>query len=215
MENNLVIKDLSVAYKDKKVLDNINLDLKAKCYGLMGRSGSGKSTFMKAVLGLIPYDGQIFLNGKLVDKDRMGFQVVFQNSFKSFDPSMTIRESIEELCRRNKTSHDLGELFEKFGMDKALLDKKPTSLSGGQLQRASIIRAITQNPKVLLLDEPTASLDVINQKNILEMIKSITGVVIILVSHDPKTIYYASQEQLRLDVESKKIVNMVANVSSE
>ncbi|WP_300410911.1 ATP-binding cassette domain-containing protein [Lagierella sp.] len=202
----LSINKLSVAYKDKVVLDNINLELGLKCYGLMGKSGSGKSTFIKAILGLIPYEGEIYLDNKIVKKNRKGFQVVFQNSFKSFDPTFTIRQSIEELCRANGTSFDLDELFESYGMNKNLLDKKPKSLSGGELQRASIIRAVAQKPKVLLLDEPTASLDVLNQKKILQMIKGISDTVIILVSHDLKTIDYTCDEKLILDKEKKNIV---------
>lgn len=203
MTNKLIVKDLSVNYNEKKVLNNISYEFETKCYGLMGKSGSGKSTFLKSILGLIPYQGNIFLNDKLIEKDRIGFQVVFQNSFRSFDPTKTIKKSIEELEKENNTNYDLEELFEKFGMDKELLNKKSKALSGGELQRASIIRAVAQDPKVLLLDEPTASLDVINQKKVLEMINKIENTIIILVSHDLKTINYASDVKLKLGEDGK------------
>ncbi len=205
-ENRLCIKNLTVAYKDKVVLDRINLHLYSKCYGLMGKSGIGKSTFIKAILGLVSYSGEIYLNDTLIKDNRRGFQVVFQNSFKSFDPTFTIRQSIDELCKINGTDFDLDELFESYGMSRNILDKKPKDLSGGELQRASVIRATAQKPKVLLLDEPTASLDVLNQKKILQMIKSIEDTVIILVSHDSKTINYACEEKLVLVKEERSII---------
>lgn len=207
MTNKLIVKDLSVNYNEKKVLNNISYEFETKCYGLMGKSGSGKSTFLKSVLGLIPYSGQVFLNDKLIEKDRRGFQVVFQNSFRSFDPTKTIKKSIEELEKENRTNYDLEELFEKFGMNKDLLNKKPKALSGGELQRASIIRAVAQDPKVLLLDEPTASLDVINQKKILEMLQEIKNSIVILVSHDLKTINYVSDIKLKLNEDGK--INLI------
>lgn len=207
MTNKLIVKDLSVNYNEKKVLNNISYEFETKCYGLMGKSGSGKSTFLKSVLGLIPYSGQVFLNDKLIEKDRRGFQVVFQNSFRSFDPTKTIKKSIEELEKENNTNYDLEELFEKFGMNKDILNKKPKALSGGELQRASIIRAVAQDPKVLLLDEPTASLDVINQKKILEMLQEIKNSIVILVSHDLKTINYVSDIKLKLNEDGK--INLI------
>lgn len=207
MTNKLIVKDLSVNYNEKKVLNNISYEFETKCYGLMGKSGSGKSTFLKSILGLIPYQGNIFLNDKLINKDRKGFQVVFQNSFRSFDPTKTIKKSIEELEKENNTNYDLEELFEKFGMNKELLNKKPKALSGGELQRSSIIRAVSQDPKVLLLDEPTASLDVINQKKILEMLQEIKNLIVILVSHDLKTINYVSDIKLKLNEDGK--INLI------
>ena len=207
MTNKLIVKDLSVNYNEKKVLNNISYEFETKCYGLMGKSGSGKSTFLKSVLGLISYSGQVFLNDKLIEKDRRGFQVVFQNSFRSFDPTKTIKKSIEELEKENNTNYDLEELFEKFGMNKELLNKKPKALSGGELQRASIIRAVSQDPKVLLLDEPTASLDVINQKKILEMLQEIKNSIVILVSHELKTINYVSDIKLKLNEDGK--INLI------
>ena len=207
MTNKLIVKDLAVNYNEKKVLNNISYEFETKCYGLMGKSGSGKSTFLKSVLGLISYSGQVFLNDKLIEKDRRGFQVVFQNSFRSFDPTKTIKKSIEELEKENNTNYDLEELFEKFGMNKELLNKKPKALSGGELQRASIIRAVSQDPKVLLLDEPTASLDVINQKKILEMLQEIKNSIVILVSHDLKTINYVSDIKLKLNEYGK--INLI------
>lgn len=98
----LSIRHLSVSY-NKPILTDINLDFAQKIYGIQGESGSGKSTFIKAVLGLIPYSGLILFNGKELKKpkDRRGFQVIFQNPFYSFNPQKTIRSAFEEMLRWN------------------------------------------------------------------------------------------------------------------
>lgn len=199
----LEIKNLTVKY-EKAVLENVNLKLDRKIYGLMGMTGSGKTTFIKAVLGLIKYEGEILLNGKLLDV-RKGFQVVFQNPFNSFDPKRSIRFSISEIIRLNNTNYKLDELAEKVGVNPEFMDKYPSELSGGELQRLSIARALVGNPEVFILDEPTSALDVENQKKILDILKEIKDVTIIFISHDMNVLKYLSDEILVLNPEKKNI----------
>ena len=199
----LEIKNLTVKY-EKAVLENVNLKLDRKIYGLMGMTGSGKTTFIKAVLGLIKYEGEILLNGKLLDV-RKGFQVVFQNPFNSFDPKRSIRFSISEIIRLNNTNYKLDELAEKIGVNPEFMDKYPSELSGGELQRLSIARALAGNPEVFILDEPTSALDVENQKKILDILKEIKDVTIIFISHDMNVLKYLSDEILVLNPEKKNI----------
>ena len=199
----LEIKNLTVKY-EKAVLKNVNLKLDRKIYGLMGMTGSGKTTFIKAVLGLIKYEGEILLNGKLLDV-RKGFQVVFQNPFNSFDPKRSIRFSISEIIRLNNTNYKLDELAEKVGVNPEFMDKYPSELSGGELQRLSIARALAGNPEVFIFDEPTSALDVENQKKILDILKEIKDVTIIFISHDMNVLKYLSDEILVLNPEKKNI----------
>lgn len=199
----LEIKNLTVKY-EKAVLENVNLKLDRKIYGLMGMTGSGKTTFIKAVLGLIKYEGEILLNGKLLDV-RKGFQVVFQNPFNSFDPKRSIRFSISEIIRLNNTNYKLDELAEKVGINPEFMYKYPSELSGGELQRLSIARALAGNPEVFILDEPTSALDVENQKKILDILKEIKDVTIIFISHDMNVLKYLSDEILVLNSEKKNI----------
>ena len=199
----LEIKNLTVKY-EKAVLKNVNLKLDRKIYGLMGMTGSGKTTFIKAVLGLIKYEGEILLNGKLLDV-RKGFQVVFQNPFNSFDPKRSIRFSISEIIRLNNTNYKLDELAEKVGINPEFMDKYPSELSGGELQRLSIARALAGNPEVFILDEPTSALDVENQKKILDILKEIKDVTIIFISHDMNVLKYLSDEILVLNPKKKSI----------
>lgn len=199
----LEIKNLTVKY-EKAVLKNVNLKLDRKIYGLMGMTGSGKTTFIKAVLELIKYEGEILLNGKLLDV-RKGFQVVFQNPFNSFDPKRSIRFSISEIIRLNNTNYKLDELAEKVGVNPEFMDKYPSELSGGELQRLSIARALAGNPEVFILDEPTSALDVENQKKILDILKEIKDVTIIFISHDMNVLKYLSDEILVLNPKKKNI----------
>ncbi|MEB3012787.1 ATP-binding cassette domain-containing protein [Parvimonas sp. D2] len=199
----LEIKNLTVKY-DEIILSNINLKLYKKIYGLKGGSGSGKTTFIKALLGLVEYKGELFLDGEKL-KNRKDFQVVFQNPFNSFDPTRKIRFSINEILKLNGVEVNLEELANKVGVDTSLFDKYPKELSGGELQRLSIARAISTNPKVLIFDEPTSALDVENQKKILDLIKTFKDKIIIFISHDLKVIKYISDEVLILDKKSKQI----------
>lgn len=199
----LEIKNLTVKY-EKTVLENINLKLDKKIYGLMGTTGSGKTTFVKAILGLIKYEGEILLDGKQLDT-RKGFQVVFQNPFNSFDPKRSIGFSISEIIRLNNTNYNLDELAEKVGINPEFMDKYPSELSGGELQRLSIARALAGNPEVFILDEPTSALDVENQKKILDILKEIKDVTIIFISHDMNVLKYLSDEILVLNPKKKNI----------
>ena len=103
----LSIRHLSVSY-NKPVLTDITIDFEQKIYGIQGESGSGKSTFIKAILGLIPYKGQVLYNGKELKnpKDRHGFQVIFQNPFYSFNPQKTIRSAFTEMLRWHSPANE-------------------------------------------------------------------------------------------------------------
>ena len=199
----LEIKNLTVKY-EKTVLENINLKLDKKIYGLMGTTGSGKTTFIKAILGLIKYEGEILLDGKQLDT-RKGFQIVFQNPFNSFDPKRSIGFSISEIIRLNSSNYTLEKLAEKVEINPKFMDKYPSELSGGELQRLSIARALAGNPQVFILDEPTSALDVENQKKILDVLKSLKNITVIFISHDMNVLKYISDEILILNSEKKNI----------
>ena len=199
----LEIKNLTIKYK-KTVLENVNLKLDKKVYGLMGTTGSGKTTFIKAILGLIKYEGEILLDGKQLDT-RKGFQIVFQNPFNSFDSKRKVGFSIFEIIRLNSSNYTLEKLAEKVEINPEFMDKYPSELSGGELQRLSIARALAGNPQVFILDEPTSALDVENQKKILDVLKSLKNITVIFISHDMNVLKYISDEILILNSEKKNI----------
>ena len=199
----LEIKNLTVKY-EKTVLENVNLKLDKKVYGLMGTTGSGKTTFIKSILGLIKYEGEILLDGKQLDT-RKGFQIVFQNPFNSFDSKRKVGFSIFEIIRLNSSNYTLEKLAEKVEINPEFMDKYPSELSGGELQRLSIARALAGNPQVFILDEPTSALDVENQKKILDVLKSLKNITVIFISHDMNVLKYISDEILILNSEKKNI----------
>ena len=199
----LEIVDLTVKY-DRIILDKINLKLTEGIYGMAGITGSGKTTFIKAILGLIQYEGEILLNGRLLG-NRKGFQVVFQNPFNSFNPKRNIKFSIEEIIRLNSTDYSPSELSLKVGINPEQILKYPHELSGGELQRLSIARALAGNPEVLILDEPTSALDVENQRKILDIIRAIENMTVIFISHDRNALKYISKHILVLDEKTRKI----------
>lgn len=206
----LEIVDLTVKY-DRIILDKINLKLTEGIYGMAGITGSGKTTFIKAILGLIQYEGEILLNGRLLG-NRKGFQVVFQNPFNSFNPKRNIKFSIEEIIRLNSTDYSPSELSLKVGINPEQILKYPHELSGGELQRLSIARALAGNPEVLILDEPTSALDVENQRKILDIIRTIENMTVIFISHDRNVLKYISKNILILNEKTRKIE--IVNINS-
>ncbi|RRD40509.1 ATP-binding cassette domain-containing protein [Leptotrichia sp. OH3620_COT-345] len=200
----LEIRNLTVNYNEKIILKNINLKLERKIYGLAGVTGSGKTTFIKAILGLLQYKGEILLNGRMLSS-RKGFQIVFQNPFNSFDPKRTVKFSVLEIIRLNSTNYTPNELADKVGVNSEFINKYPCELSGGELQRFSIARALAGNPEVLILDEPTSALDLENQEKILDILKSLKNVIIIFISHNLSILKYISDEILILNEKTKSI----------
>ena len=96
-------------------------------------------------------------------------------------------------------------MAKKVGINPEFMDKYPSELSGGELQRLSIARALAGNPEVFILDEPTSALDVENQKKILDILKEIKDVTIIFISHDMNVLKYLSDEILVLNPKKKNI----------
>ncbi|TDT69234.1 amino acid ABC transporter ATP-binding protein (PAAT family) [Hypnocyclicus thermotrophus] len=176
---NLTIKNLKKDY-DKPVLKGINLELKNKnIIGVIGPSGGGKSTFLRLVAGLEELtEGSIIVNGLEITKDKIkdyhkkiGF--VFQSH--SLFPHLTILRNItlilEKIHKINKKNAEEKTIYllEKFGLLEHM-HKLPEQLSGGQSQRASIVRSLAINPDILFFDEPTSSLDPILTYEVLETI---------------------------------------------
>ncbi|WP_417672066.1 dipeptide ABC transporter ATP-binding protein [Roseibium sp.] len=175
-----------------------------ECLGLVGESGCGKSTTSSMLVRLAdPTSGQILFDGSDLaatparkfarDPRRSDIQMVFQDATDSFNPRHTARQSIlEPLCRMTKLSGTdrkarADELADLVGLPRPLLDRFPHQLSGGQKARVGIARALAVNPKFLILDEPTAALDVSIQAIILNLLADLRarlGITCLFISHD-------------------------------
>jgi len=176
--------------------------------GLVGESGSGKSTFGRLALRLIePTSGDVVFEGQPVDGDaptrqlRRHAQMVFQDPYSSFDPLLPTGVSVAEplqvhmrLSAKERTER-LHELVALVGLSPEHLDRYPRELSGGQLQRLAMARALAVNPKLIVLDEPVSSLDVSTQAqviNLLERLRRELGVAYLLIAHNPALVHHSS-----------------------
>jgi len=170
----LSIDGLTFAYEGKEPLyRDFSLRLRiGECVGVVGPSGSGKSTLFELIAGnLAPRRGTI-------RRGRIAW--IFQDPYSSFHPSYTIAEQIDEVAVTEE-----GELPEALALDRALLQRLPHELSGGQLQRCSILRALRMDPELLLCDEPTSALDNITQLETMKILmRFLDRVGILLITHD-------------------------------
>lgn len=209
----LELRDVEVTYRARqnfRAVAGVSLSIApGETVGLVGESGSGKSSVAKTVVGLNALSaGTIVLDGQVIASAReplkaaanRGLQLVFQDPRSSLNPRMTIGETLSESLTlggtpRRKVAETRQELLAKVGLDAGHLDRYPHQLSGGQLQRVSIARALSVKPRYLILDEVTASLDVSVQARILNLLRSLQeelGFSMLYISHDLSVIRYVS-----------------------
>ncbi|MBP6281074.1 MAG: ABC transporter ATP-binding protein [Leptotrichiaceae bacterium] len=190
----------------KNVLNGLSFNIrKGECLGIVGESGSGKSTLGRIITGIEkPTKGSIKFNGEDIYKNKNNMikeniSIVFQNYVASVNPRFTVSEIIKEpLIIKNKMKekdieNKLIELIKAVGLKEEFLNRYPKELSGGQLQRVCIARAISTRPKFIMLDEAVSSLDVSTQVEILELLKKLKTkyeLSYIFVTHDLLTITY-------------------------
>ena len=200
--------------KEKQtVLNGVSLKLKkGECLGIIGESGSGKSTLGKVILGLHkPEKGEVVIDGmKLYGKKykmkniRYDISVVFQDYVSSVNPRFTVMSALDEainvhiintgekLDKINRRNMAI-ELLNNVGLNESFLSRYPHELSGGQLQRVCIARAVAIHPKVILLDEAVSSLDVSTQTQVMDYLiklRKIYQFSYIFITHDLSTITY-------------------------
>ncbi|MCY3538663.1 MAG: ABC transporter ATP-binding protein [Acidimicrobiia bacterium] len=176
---------------------------RGRTLGIVGESGSGKSTVARCLLGLTPLtEGEVLLDEsplgglgvRKMRSHRRMMQMVFQMPQASFDPTRTVRSSVAQPLRRlrpdmSKPQQEdrLRHVLTAVSLGEELWDRKPRALSGGQLQRAAIARALAPDPELVVLDEPTSSLDLSVRGDILSLLQELQeefNVAFVLISHD-------------------------------
>ena len=175
MASILEIENLSFGYlKEKLLFENLSLTLKkGEIKAIVGESGAGKSTLFELILqNLKPLKGTI-KSAKISQ--------VFQDPYSSFHPSYTLKNQIEEVA----SLEGMHAILHTLNLEENLLLKLPHELSGGQLQRASILRAMLMRPELLLLDEPTSALDNVIQLEVMQMLlQNLDTMGMLLITHD-------------------------------
>lgn len=180
MSKTVDIKKLHISTSEKTLVD-INFCIK-KSTALIGQSGSGKSLTLKSILKLLPSNLKLDLNIDSqfeLNSSNIGF--IPQNPFTSLSPMTKIKNQF--FCEEKKKE----KLLKLVGLDNFVLNRFPNQLSGGQLQRVVIAIALSNNIKLLLLDEPTTALDEESKQTILELITKLAqkfNILILFVSHD-------------------------------
>jgi len=203
----LTVNNLSKSFPGVHALDKIHLDVKkGEIHALVGENGAGKSTLIKCITGIYhPDDGEIFFDGKQVSipdietARELGIAVIHQEL--TVVPHMTVAENIflgKFAVKKNgliidddKMIDDATELLHRFGLDYVAPDEKVKNLSVGQQQMVEICRALSQNAKFLIMDEPTASLASKETEILLKILLSLKekGVSILFVSHKLEEVY--------------------------
>ena len=181
---------------------------------IVGESGSGKTTTARMIIGLErPTSGRIFVGGRERTHGRMGsrerrrlaseVQMVFQDPYSSLDPRQRVHDCLDEIVRlhfdldREARVARISELMTQVGLDERHASVRPRSLSGGEQQRVAIARALASKPRVLILDEAVASLDVSVQAQVLNLLADIreqTGITYLFISHDLAVVRQVSDE---------------------
>lgn len=224
IKNNLVkVKDLKKYFPFQgglfkkttgfiKAVDGISFSIDmGETLGFVGESGCGKTTMGRAILRLIePTSGTILfdnvdvtgLGGEALREMRRHFQMVFQDHLSSLNPRMIIRDIISEpfivhgIKDRKVIENRVDELIRLVGLMEEHKNRYPHELSGGQRQRIGIARALALNPKFLVLDEPTSSLDVSTQAQILNLLQDLQrelNLTYLFISHNLSVVKYMSQ----------------------
>jgi oligopeptide transport system ATP-binding protein len=193
---------LTASGRKLPVLGGVSLEIKkGECLGIVGESGSGKSTLAKAALRLINVDsGSIFFHGMditAIKGSRLrevyrNIQMVFQYPADSFDPGKTLGYGICEVMRNQglkaeEIKSKMNVLLKECGLDESFADKYPHEVSGGQCQKAAIVRALIPEPELIICDEATSALDMTVQKQITDLLKRLKkekAVSIMFICHN-------------------------------
>jgi peptide/nickel transport system ATP-binding protein len=194
----LNINNLIFYYKkENPIYKDFSLKLKkGELVTIFGKSGTGKTTLFELIYGnLKPISGTI---------EKSNIAMIFQDPFNSFHPTYSILEQIKDVVKRDFYK-ELDELLPKLSLQKELLDKKTYQLSGGQLQRCSILRALLMKPDLLLVDEPTSALDNIIAYDVMKLLITLLDkCAILLITHDLDMAKWCSDKIIRLEENAKK-----------
>ncbi len=195
--------NITKKYGEQEVLNSFSLDIeKGKCLAIMGESGSGKSTIAKIIIGL---EKQNSGTVKIFTKD---IEFLFQDSYNALNPRMSVEDLIYEPLQflpnidKSKKKKTVLELLEQVELSSELLTRKRDELSGGQLQRVCLARALSTKPQIMIFDESLSGLDPLVQDKILDLLYKIQKqyqLIYIFISHDFRLCYFLADRIILID----------------
>lgn len=198
----LEVKDLTVTFEHQVILERITLEIEAGDFvALIGPNGAGKSTFFKAILNLVHYTGEIHIFGQ--PNEEALHLLGYVPQYFHFDRTLpiTVREFLRASVKQNLDYLKILPALQELDVDH-LHNRLLGQLSGGELQRILVARAIFHEPKLLFLDEPIAGVDIAGQKDFLEIVKHLNQVhktTILMVTHDLGSIPHLAEKVLALN----------------
>lgn len=197
----LQVNNLCCSIGGRAILNNVSLAInRGEILGLAGGSGSGKSTLANCIVGLLPFQhGRIELAGNCLPKQRSRrdflaqaplLQMVFQDPLASVNPRWCVAEILAEPIRqldKQQRTATVAQWLDRVALPQHFLNRYPRELSGGQLQRLNIARALINQPELLVCDEALAALDVATQAHIANLLKDLReqlGTSLLFIGHD-------------------------------
>ena len=196
--------NITKKYEEQEVLNSFSLDIeKGKCLAIMGESGSGKSTIAKIIIGLKKQNSGTV---KIFTKD---IEFLFQDSYNALNPRMSVEDLIYEPLQflvnttdKSQKKEIVLELLEQVELSSELLTRKRDELSGGQLQRVCLARALSTKPQIMIFDESLSGLDPLVQDKILDLLYKIQKqyqLTYIFISHDFRLCYFLADRIILID----------------
>ncbi|MDE2988856.1 MAG: metal ABC transporter ATP-binding protein [Chloroflexota bacterium] len=200
----VALRDVTAGYPGHRVFENLTLNIPGGVFtGIIGGNGSGKSTLLKTIAGLIkPSDGEVLVGGEPPEDARAFLGYMPQVSNVDWRFPITVRELVEmgryRFSWRQRLSRLVRTRDDRIAIDRALAmmdvqdlqDRQIHELSGGQRKRALIARALARQPRILLLDEPSAALDAVSDDQLFDVLCDLTdlGTSVIMTTHDLSTV---------------------------
>ncbi len=214
MESAINICNLSVSYSNEDTLSNLSLSInKGEFVYIIGPNGGGKTTLIKTIVGLLtPNNGEITILNEPISKGKIKIGYVPQKSETAKDFPITVLEAVETAFLkpylnpfksfRDNEIKRASVILEKLGI-KHLQNSQISSLSGGELQRVLIARALARNPEILILDEPCANTDPASSQKIHEILdaENQNGVTVVIVSHDINHVLHSKKRTVFINRE--------------
>ena len=214
----LSVSAITHQYTDSTVLKEVSLALKSgETVALLGRSGCGKSTLARLLVGLeSPTQGSVCWRGEPLCRlnrakqkaFRRDIQMVFQDAISAVNPRKTVREILREPMRhllsltKAEQLARASDMLRAVDLDDSVLDKRPPQLSGGQLQRVCLARALSVEPQLLILDEAVSNLDLVLQAGVIGLLKKLQrqfGTACLFITHDLRLVERFCQRVMVMD----------------